>query len=142
MTHSNRTLMERDIVTCHGLELDVQIGFHDIELNRKQTVSIDLTIETDFRVGPDRDHHEGLADYYVIANLLEKHVADRKYDLVEALAVDIARVVLRANPTVRVRVRVNKRPLDMPRVRVVGVECVRSAEDFADEVVSCPPIRA
>jgi FolB domain-containing protein len=99
-------------------------------------VVVDLTIETDFRVGPDRDDHKGLADYYEIARLLEGHVAARRYELVEALAVDIARVVLRAYPTVRVRVRINKRPLDMPRARVVGVECVRTADDFAQETGS------
>jgi dihydroneopterin aldolase len=125
--------MERDKVFCHGLDLDVEIGFHDIEIGVKQTVAVDLTIETDFRAGPDRDVREGLADYYEIARLLEKHVAGRRYDLVEALAVDLARVVLRANPTVMVRVRIHKRPLDMPRARVVGVECVRTAEDFANE---------
>lgn len=128
--------MERDIVFCHGLELDIEIGFHDVEIGVRQTVVVDLTIETDFRVGPDRDDHKGLADYYEIARLLEGHVAGRRYELVEALAVDIAGVVLRAYPTVRVRVRINKRPLDMPRARLVGVECVRTADDFAQETRS------
>ena len=127
--------MERDIVFCHGLELDIEIGFHDVEIGVKHTVVVDLTLETDFRVGPAEDNHKGLADYYEIARLLEGHVAGRRYELVEALAVDIARVVLRANPSVRARVRVNKKPLDMPRARVVGVECVRTAEDFAEEAV-------
>jgi hypothetical protein len=47
--------------------------------------------------------------------------------------VDIAKVVVRSHPAVRARVRVTKRPLDMPRVREVGVECVGVAADFASE---------
>ena len=122
--------MERDLVFCQGLELDVYIGFHEVELGATQTVLIDLTIETDFRAGPDRDDPKGLVDYYEIAKLLEAEVSGRRFDLVEALSVRIAEIVLRAYPTVKVRVRVTKHPLDMPRVRSVGVECVRTAADF------------
>jgi dihydroneopterin aldolase len=125
--------MNHDIVFCNGLALDVQIGFHEVELGAKQTVHVDLTLEADFSVGPDIDNHRGLVDYYEIASSIEKHVEGRRYDLVEALAVDIARVVVRSHPSVRARVRVTKRPLDMPRVREVGVECVRVAADFANE---------
>jgi dihydroneopterin aldolase len=123
--------VERDLVFCQGLELDVEIGFHDVERGFKQTVLVDLTLEADFNAGPARDHHEGLVDYYEIARHLEQHVEGRRYDLIEALVVDIARVVLRLHPTIKARVRVTKRPLDMKRTRAVAVECVRTAADFA-----------
>ena len=123
--------MERDLVFCQGLELDVEIGFHDIELGIKQTVLVDLTLEADFNAGPARDDHAGLVDYYEIARQLEAHVEGRRYDLIEALVVDLARVVIRLHPATRARVRVTKRPLDMKRTRTVAVECVRTAADFA-----------
>lgn len=123
--------MQRDIVFCEGLELDIEIGFHDVELGRKQTVLVDLTLEADFGVGPASDDFTGLVDYYEIEKHLQREVAGRRFKLVEALAVDIARVVLEVYPKTRVRVRITKRPLDMPRTRAVGVEIVRTAADFA-----------
>lgn len=125
--------MDRDIVFCNGLELDVFIGFHEVELGVLQTVVVDLTMEADFRVGPERDDHAGLVDYYEIKKLLDARVQGRRYDLVEALAVDLATTVLRGSPTERVRVRLHKKPLDMKRVHEVGVEIVRSARDLSRE---------
>jgi dihydroneopterin aldolase len=124
--------MASDIVHCNGLELSVEIGFHAVELGIKQKLEVDLTLECDFDVGPHRDEMGGLVDYYEISRHLVDHVASRRYALVEALAVDLAREVIRMHPTVRARVRVTKRPLDMPYVRSVGVECVRTAADFAE----------
>jgi dihydroneopterin aldolase len=126
-------LVDHDFVFCQGLELDVEIGFHEVERGFKQTVLVDLTLEADFSVGPARDDHAGLVDYYEISRRLEQHVEGRRYDLIEALVVDLARVVVGMHPTTRARVRVTKRPLDMRRTRAVAVECVRSAADFAAE---------
>jgi 7,8-dihydroneopterin aldolase/epimerase/oxygenase len=123
--------MMKDIVFCEGLELDMEIGFHEVELGKKQTVLVDLTLEANFAAGPTQDELEGLVDYHTISRLVQENVAPKRYQLVEALAVDIARVIVLAYPHVTARVRVQKTPLDMPRVRAVGVECVRSAADFA-----------
>ena len=125
--------MSHDLVHCQGLELDVEIGFHDVERHVRQTIRVDLAMETDFGAGPARDDHAGLVDYYEIASHLTRHVAGRRYDLIEALAVDLARQVLAHSLAHAVRVRITKHPLDMPRVASVGVECVRSRADFAPE---------
>ena len=69
----------------------------------------------------------------MIAGHLRAHVAGRRYALIEALAVDLAREILQLHPEVAARVRVTKHPLDMPRVACVAVECVRTAADFAAE---------
>lgn len=123
----------KDRVFCNQLALDVEIGFHDVELGVRQTVLVDLELLCDFGRGPARDAMDGLVDYYEISRHLLAHVEGRRYALIEALAVDIARQVVRLHPDVTARVRITKRPLDMPRVESVAVECVRSAADFADE---------
>jgi dihydroneopterin aldolase len=120
-----------DTVYCNDLALSVEVGFHEVELGVKQTVHVDLELVCDFGKGPSRDDMSGLVDYYVIAGHLERHVEGRRYALIEALAVDLAREIIRLFPSVRARVRVTKRPLDMPRVGSVAVECVRTAEDFS-----------
>ncbi|WP_434426079.1 dihydroneopterin aldolase [Nannocystis pusilla] len=122
-----------DVVYCNQLALDIEIGFHEIERGVKQTVHVDLELATNFGRGPASDDFAGLVDYYVIANHLAAHVEGRRYALIEALAVDLAREVTKLYPEATVRVRIVKHPLDMPRVRSVAVECVRSAADFAAE---------
>jgi dihydroneopterin aldolase len=122
--------MASDLVCCNGLSLEVRIGFHDHERRIRQRVLVDLAIETDFRKGTGSDRHEGLVNYYELARRLQGHVADREYDLLEAFAVDLARQVIAAHPDVRVRVRAEKRPFDMPSVVSVSVECTRTAADF------------
>lgn len=122
-----------DVVYCNQLALDIEIGFHEVELGVKQTVHVDLELSTNFGSGPASDNFAGLVDYYVIANHLTAHVAGRRYALIEALAVDLAREILKLYPEVSARVRIVKHPLDMPSVRSVAVECVRTAADFAAE---------
>lgn len=122
-----------DTVYCNQLALDIEIGFHEVELGVQQTVLVDLELTTNFGSGPASDNFAGLVDYYVISNHLTAHVAGRRYSLIEALAVDLAREIIKLHPEVTARVRIVKQPLDMPRVRSVAVECVRTAADFASE---------
>jgi len=120
-------------VYCNQLALDIEIGFHEVERGVKQTVHVDLELTTNFGCGPASDNFAGLVDYYVIANHLTAHVEGRRYALIEALAVDLAREITKLHPEVSARVRIVKHPLDMPRVHSVAVECVRTAADFAAE---------
>jgi len=122
-----------DTVHVTGLRLKVRIGFHDFERNIEQALRVDLALQTDFSLGPARDRHEGLVDYYVLTQHLQAFVAHKVYDLIEALAVDLARETVRMFPGVTARVKVHKLPLDMPMVDGVAVEVVRSAADFPPE---------
>lgn len=122
-----------DTIHLNGLALTVEVGFHAAELGVTQTVHVDLAIECDFTSGPQRDEFTGLVDYFELVQHLERHVVGRRYALIEALAVDLAREVVRRHPPVRARVRVTKRPLAMSQVASVAAECVRSAADFAGE---------
>ncbi len=96
----------------------------------KQTIIADLALQTDFRLGPQEDRHTGLVDYYELERALRAHVSTKSYDLLEALAADLARQVIAVHPSVRVHVRVTKRPMDMAGLDSVSVECVRSKADF------------
>lgn len=119
----------RDRVHVEGLRLEVEIGFHPEEHGIRQPIEIDWTIETDFEMGPASDAHEGLVDYHVLCDAIASHVQAKRYDLVEALAVDVARVIVDRHPNVVARVRVIKRPPRMA-VRSVSAEIVRRASDF------------
>src|SRR5690242_9093357 len=123
----------RDTVHCSGLRLNVQIGFHPHERERLQQVEVDLSIETDFRAGPERDDHQGLVDYERVVLALQASVLGKRFDLIEALAVHLTREVLRLHPTTQVRIRVTKRPAGLPQVGSVSAECIRTASDWPAE---------
>jgi thioredoxin reductase (NADPH) len=121
-----------DIAFCQALELDVEIGDHESEPGRKQTVLVDLTIEAEPCAGPEGDTLQLRVNYHEVWRLLNEYIAGRRYERVEALAVDIARLVIGAHPMARARARVQMkaRPPGMQHTGALGVECVRTAADF------------
>ena len=119
----------RDRVHVEGLRVEVEIGFHPEERGMRQPIEIDWSVETDFAAGPAADAHEGLVDYHLLCEAIASEVQVRRYDLVEALAVDVARIIVGRHPAVVARVRVTKRPPRMA-VRSVSAEIVRRASDF------------
>ena len=121
-----------DRVHGTGFSYDCRIGFHEYERHIRQRIVIDFEAETDWRASArvDRATSE-LVDYYEANLAISKLVASKEYRLIEALAEDVARLLVTAFPIQRVRVRVTKAPFDMPNVGSVAVECWRSPEDFA-----------
>ena len=124
--------MSSDTVMVHKLRLPARIGFHEFERHMEQVLTVDLWLTCDFGLGPALDRHEGLVDYYVLTQHLLQHVKGRAYDLIEAMAVDLAHQIVTLHPQVTARVRISKLPLDMPWVEGVAVEVVRQRSDFEE----------
>ena len=57
-------------------------------------------------------------------------LGSRRWNLIEAVAEAIARLLCERFRVSRVRVRVTKHPLDMPDARAVAAECWREPADF------------
>lgn len=117
-----------------GFAYECRIGFHDYERHIRQRVVVDFEAETDWRAVARRDEPDpsALVDYYEVNRRIQGLIDGRAYNLVEALAEDVARLLCSSFPVSRVRVRVTKAPFDMPNVGVVAVECWRSPADFAE----------
>ena len=121
-----------DRVHGTGFSYDCRIGFHEYERHIRQRVVIDFEAETDWRAAARADRAgPELVDYYEANLAIGKLLADKEYRLIEALAEDVARVLVSSFPIRRVRVKVTKSPFDMPNVGNVAVECWRTPEDFA-----------
>jgi dihydroneopterin aldolase len=122
-----------DRVHGTGFSYDCRIGFHEYERHIRQRVVIDFEAETDWRASAriDRAGKE-LVDYYEANLAIGKLLADKEFRLIEALAEDVAKLLVSNFPIRRVRVKVTKAPFDMPNVGSVAVECWRTAEDFAE----------
>ena len=114
-----------DRVMGFGFQLRCRIGIHPLEDGVFQTLTIDFEAETDWRVAAAGDQPDGLVDYARVYRALVAELGPRRYHLIERVAEDAAALILRDFPVDRVRVRVTKRPLDMPGVDAVAVECWR-----------------
>jgi dihydroneopterin aldolase len=120
-----------DRVHGTGFSYDCRIGFHEYERHIRQRVVIDWEAETDWRSAARADRADaGLVDYYEANLAIGKLLAAKEYRLIEALAEEVAALLVSTFPIRRVRVRVTKAPFDMPNVGSVAVECWRTPEDF------------
>lgn len=122
-----------DRVHGTGFSFDCRIGFHEYERHIRQRVVIDWEAETEWRAAARADRARDLVDYYEANLAMAALIADKEYRLIEALAEDVARLLIMKFPVSRVRVKVTKSPFDMPNVGSVAVECWRTREDFAEE---------
>lgn len=124
----------KDRVHGVGFSYECHIGFHDYERQIRQRVVVDFEAETDWRAVARQDNPDpaALVDYYEVNRRVRELVEHRAYNLVEALAEDVARLLCASFPVSRVRVRATKTPFGMPNAVAVSVECWRSPEDFAE----------
>lgn len=120
----------RDRVHGLGFSYDCRIGFHEYERHIRQRVVIDFEAETDWRAAARADRAHRIVDYYEANLAIQGLVEAKEYRLIEALAEDVARMLIDRFPIDRVRVKVTKSPFDMPNVANVAVECWRAREDF------------
>ncbi len=122
-----------DRVHGTGFSYDCRIGFHEYERHIRQRIVIDWEAETDWRAAARADRAtRDLVDYYEANLAIARLLGEKEYRLIEALAEDVARVLVSNFPIRRVRVKVTKAPFDMPNVGSVAVECWRTPEDFAE----------
>jgi 7,8-dihydroneopterin aldolase/epimerase/oxygenase len=123
VTHSDRV---------HGLgfSFECRIGFHEYERHIRQRVLIDFEAETNWRAAAHADRPIGLVNYYEVNRRIQELVDGGTWNLIEALADRVARLICADFPVSRVRVKVTKVPFDMPNTRAVAVECWRTPQDF------------
>jgi dihydroneopterin aldolase len=120
-----------DRVMGQGFTYACRIGFHAFERSREQTVVVDFEAELDWRgsSADDRALDVSFVDYASVNGAIDVLVGSRPWRLLEALCEDIATLICLRFPVQRVRVRVHKKPYDMPNADGVAVECVRCPAD-------------
>ncbi len=119
-----------DRVHGTGFSYDVRIGFHEFERHIRQRIVIDFEAETDWREAAQADRAKDIVDYYEANLRIGRLIEQKEYRLIEAVAEEVARLLILEFPIDRVRVRVTKAPFDMPNVGSVAVECWRARADF------------
>ena len=111
-----------------ALTAETVIGIYDWEREVKQRLEIDLEIWMDLRAAATSDAIEDTLNYKSVAKRVLAFVEASRYRLVEALAGEIARIVLEEFKVARVRVTVHK-PGAIRHSRDVGVIVERGSDD-------------
>ena len=121
---------EGDKILIRDLLLRGIIGINDWEREKKQDILLNLTIFSDLARAGDSDDVEHTLNYRSITKAIIALVESSSFHLVEALAAEIARIVVVDFGAPRVVVRVEK-PGALRFAESVGVEIDRSSSDLA-----------
>jgi dihydroneopterin aldolase len=119
-----------DKIFLRELRIETIIGFWEWERRIKQVVSIDLEIGTDARVAAASDAIAGTLNYEQLAKRLVEFVGASQFQMVEALATAVGRIVVREFEAPWVKVSVAK-PGAVPAARDVGIVIERTPADYA-----------
>jgi 7,8-dihydroneopterin aldolase/epimerase/oxygenase len=109
-----------DHIFITALTAEAVIGIYDWEREVKQRLEIDLEMSMDLRAAARSDAIEDTLNYKSVAKRVLAFVEGSSFRLVEALAGEIARIVLEEFGVERVKVTVHK-PGAIRHSRDVGV---------------------
>ena len=118
-----------DRIYLRDLRTETIIGIYDWERKIRQTVSFDFEFPADVRRAAKTDRIEDTLNYKSVAKRVLAFVETSEYHLVETLAEEVARLILREFSVEWVRVTLNK-PGAVRGSRDVGVTIERSRADL------------
>ena len=113
-----------DKVFIKNLQVETIIGIFNWEREVRQVVSIDLEMEFDNKVAAKSDDIENALDYKKIGKRVSSYVERSKFKLVERLAEQIAKLVLKEFPVASLKVSVTK-PGALRGSESVGISITR-----------------
>jgi dihydroneopterin aldolase len=120
-----------DIIYLRDLRIETVIGVYRWEREMKQTVVLDLELGTDISRAGQSDAIADTLNYKDIAKRVTAFVEASRYQLVEALAEGVARLILDEFAVPWLRLTLNKQGA-VRGVRDVGVVIVRQRREEAD----------
>ncbi len=100
--------MNLDTLTIHDLSVRTFVGFNDWEREKKQDVRITIRLRADLRRACVTDEVEDTVDYKQIKTKVLDWVENHRFNLIEKMAEDIARICLDVPLVEEVEVTVNK----------------------------------
>ena len=116
-----------DKIFISNLTVNAIIGIYDWERETPQEMLINIEVYTDLHLAGSTDSFENCIDYEIIANNVKLRVETTRRLTIEALAEDLAILILADKRIHKVIVRVEK-PGVISFVQSVGVVIERSQE--------------
>lgn len=122
---ANKTSKNR--MTLAGVRINPRIGVTPEERAAPQECRADLTLWGGFEAAASADRLDKSIDYCSVLAAVQRTACDRDYHLLEALAYEIVRDVLKNFPISRANVKLRKRPSSlMGKLDFVEVEVENS----------------
>ena len=115
---------DMDKVLIKNLQVETIIGIFNWEREVRQVVSIDLEMEFDNKVAAKSDDIEDALDYKKIGKRVSSYVERSEFKLVERLAEQIAKLVLKEFPVSSLTISVTK-PGALRGSESVGISITR-----------------
>ena len=115
---------DMDKVLIKNLQVETVIGIFNWEREVRQVVSIDLAMEFDNKKAAKSDDIEDALDYKKIGKRVSSYVERSKFKLVERLAEQIAKLVLKEFPVSSLTISVTK-PGALRGSESVGISITR-----------------
>ncbi len=109
-----------DSVYIQGLSVETIIGIHEWERNTRQTVVIDLEMSVQADKAAVSDWIGYAVDYSAVSERVVEFVEASHYKLIETLAQQLARIIMREFGVPWLQLRIAK-PGAVPNAREVGV---------------------
>lgn len=116
--------MLNDSVFITGLAIDTTIGVYDWERTIKQRLVLDLDMCVDISSAAATDDLTHALDYSAVSQRIISFVEASAFQLLEALAEQVAQIVMQEFSVSGLRLRVNK-PGAVPEAAGVGLVIVR-----------------
>ncbi len=99
---------QTDTIFLTDLKIETVIGIWEWERKIRQTVSIDIEMGADIRRAAASDDADDTLNYKLVAKRVQQFVGESAFQLVEAMAEQIAQLILAEFDVPWVQVRVNK----------------------------------
>lgn len=120
-----------DLIHISDLLLRTIIGINDEERDKKQDVLINITMRVDLRSAGRTDEICDAVNYRTITKEIILLVENSRFQLVEKMADEVAKLCLKDKRVKQTIVRIEK-PGALRFARSVGVTVERTPEDFAE----------
>ncbi|XP_078354558.1 uncharacterized protein LOC144639168 isoform X3 [Oculina patagonica] len=118
-----------DEVQINGLRVRTEVGFSPHELGKLQELNITIHLRTSIKKAGESDRVEDTINYKTITKEVLFHVENKKYNLIEAVATDVARICVVRHGVPSVKVIVSK-PNALRFSNSSSVNIGRRWEDF------------
>ena len=120
-----------DKIFLRDLRTEAIIGIFDWERKVRQTIGIDLEMPADIRRAARSDDIADTLNYKAVAKRVLAFIEVSEYHLVETLAEELARLIIREFNVDWVKLTLNK-PGAIRGARDVGVMIERTRSDYAE----------
>lgn len=114
-----------DRIFIRKLKIPAIIGIHAEEQETHQDIYLDLVFEFDSSRAAISDDIFHALDYAKICKRLTDYIPSTRFNLIETLADDLARLLFREYPIESLKLKILKKPFDIKNARFVGLEIQR-----------------